>query len=154
MPAASAAAATWIIDGVRDFDYTVASLVPVGFEAYARVFHPAGRHHGHELAEVRWAEVARAHGRVMHPLAEWGSLTGTWSKTDPDRHRIWEEAPSTGRPPTRLIRNLATVLAPYTQTPDDCSFAVWQAGEVSRSAWPVQPASRSRSDRCCYSAVH
>jgi hypothetical protein len=126
VPAASAAAASWVIEGVRNFDYTVGSVVPVGFEAYARVFHPAGRSEGRELVDVRWADVARDYGRVMHPLVEWGSLTGTWSSTDPYRHLIWDQAPSTGKPPARLVRGLATALAPYTQTPDDCSFAVWE----------------------------
>jgi hypothetical protein len=125
VPATSAAPAAWVIDGVRNFDYTVGSVVPVGFEAYARVFHPAGRRDGRELVDVRWADVARDYGRVMHPAAEWGSLTGTWSSTDPNRHRIWDEAPSTGQPPTRLLHTLAEALVPHTQTPDDCSFAVW-----------------------------
>jgi hypothetical protein len=125
VPAASAAGAQWITDGVRDFDHTVGSLLPVGFEAYARVFHPAGRCDGRELAEVRWADVARDHDKVMHPLAEWGSLTGTWSKTDPEPHRIWDQPPSTGRAPARLLRGLAEVLAPHTQAPEHCSFAVW-----------------------------
>ncbi|HEY0516297.1 MAG TPA: hypothetical protein VGD00_04190, partial [Solirubrobacteraceae bacterium] len=41
-PAADATAARWIVEGVRDFDFTVGSIVPACFEAYARVFHPAG----------------------------------------------------------------------------------------------------------------
>ena len=126
VPAASAAPAAWVIEGVRNFDHTVGSLMPVGFEAYARVFHPSERREGNALVDVPWADVARDYGRVMHPLAEWGSLTGTWSSTDPDRHRIWDEAPSTGKPRARLVRNLATALAPHTQTADDCSFAVWE----------------------------
>jgi hypothetical protein len=38
-----AAIADWIVAGVRDFDYTVGSIVPAVFDAYARVFHPASR---------------------------------------------------------------------------------------------------------------
>lgn len=125
VPATSAATAAWVIEGVRSFDYTVGSLVPVGFQAYARVFHPARCHHGREPVEVRWTDVASDYGRVMHPLAEWGSLTGTWSGIDPERRRIWDEAPSTGQPPARLVRGLAEVLAPHTQTPEHCSFGVW-----------------------------
>src|SRR5271167_1543694 len=44
VPAASAAPAAWVIEGVRNFDHTVGSLMPIGFEAYARVFHPAELH--------------------------------------------------------------------------------------------------------------
>jgi hypothetical protein len=40
--AGDAKAAEWVMGGVRDFDGTVGSIVPSGFGAYARVFHPAG----------------------------------------------------------------------------------------------------------------
>jgi hypothetical protein len=126
VPATSAAPAAWVIEGVRDFDYTVGSVAPVGFQACTRVFHPAGRREGNGLVELRWADVARDYGRLMHPLAERGSLTGTWSSRDPARHRVGAEAPSTGKPPTRLVRGLAEVLAAHTQTREHCSFAVWE----------------------------
>ncbi len=124
VPAANATPAAWVVDGVRDFDYTVGSIVPVGFEAYARVFHPARRREESELVEVGWGDVARDYGRVMHPLAEWGSLTSSWR--DPDRARIWDEEPDTGRLPGRLARTLAEVLGRHTQTPEHCHFAVWE----------------------------
>ena len=112
--------------------------MPVGFKAYARVFHPAGRRQGHALIDVPWADVARDYSRVMHPLAEWGSLTGTWSRTDPDRHRIWDEAPSTGQPRGTTRRNLATALAPHTRSADDCCFAVWEGWGGIEERLPVQ----------------
>jgi hypothetical protein len=68
--AADARAADWLVAGVRCFDYTVGSIVPAGFEAYARVFHPAWRVDGTGRKRVRWSGVAAARGRVMNPVAE------------------------------------------------------------------------------------
>ena len=73
----------WVVAGVRNFEYDVGSLVPVGFEAYARVFHPAALDPEEaEPTEVRWAEIAAANGRRAHPLMQWGSITGGWEYFD------------------------------------------------------------------------
>jgi hypothetical protein len=124
VPSSSAASAIWVVEGVRNFDYTVGSIVPTGFEAYARVFHPATRRDRDKLVEVRWSDVALAYDRVMHPLAEWGSLTSSWRNRDLEP--IWDNPPSTGSLTSELARSLAEVLARHTQTPERCSFAVWE----------------------------
>ena len=68
--AAEASAAEWVVGGVRNFDFTVGSIIPDDFAAYVRVFHPAARGPWPQRVEVRWAEVAASNGRVMHPAAE------------------------------------------------------------------------------------
>ncbi len=119
-----ASAADWIVAGVRDFDGTVGSIVPAVFEAYARVFHPAGLRTDTGWADVGWSDVAEANGRVMHPAAEWGSLVGSWKvKGQPE---LWEAAPSQGEPPDSITERLAALLADYTETPSRCWFAVWE----------------------------
>jgi len=45
--------ADWIVAHVRNFEHDVGSLLPVGFAAYARVFHPAMRR-----LDGAWAEVS------------------------------------------------------------------------------------------------
>jgi hypothetical protein len=117
--AADTYAADWVLQGVRNFDSTVGSVVPATFESYARVFHPAERGDG---TEVRWAEVASANGRVMHPAAEWGSLTG--SRQMQGQPGLWDQ-PSSGRLPERLAKRLAELLAPYTLEAARCWFGVW-----------------------------
>jgi hypothetical protein len=111
---------------VRDFDYTVGSIVPACFESYARVFHPATRNGPDGPIDVRWSEVARAYGRTMHPLAEWGSLTGTWRHEPRQGDPLWEDAPATGGLPDRQTSALREVLAQHTGTPERCWFAVWE----------------------------
>jgi hypothetical protein len=120
-PAIDVHAADWVIQGVHDFDYTVGSLVPALFEQYARLFHPASREDG---SDVRWADVASANGRTMHPAAEWGSLTGSWQMDgQPD---LWDQEPRPGQLPQPLGERLAETLASFTERADRCFFGVWE----------------------------
>jgi hypothetical protein len=93
--------------------YTMHDVVPRGFAAYARVFHPATRdrpvgvewprepytdqrawdafHRAHPDVELReervdWATTAAAMGTTMHPLAQWGSIVGIdrWADREND----------------------------------------------------------------------
>jgi hypothetical protein len=107
---ADVSAGDWIRDRLAPdgpgWGATMHAVVPRGFPAYARVFHPAGR--DRPVAEpwpgrpydrfarawedfarrapeidsafVSWTETARAFGRVMHPLAQWDRLA-----IDPDQ---------------------------------------------------------------------
>jgi hypothetical protein len=85
--APDADATAWISAAIRDFDYTVGSIVPPVFEAYARVFHPAWRGRDAHRTAVSWGEVARANGRAMHPAAEWGSIVGDTPESARQRQR-------------------------------------------------------------------
>ncbi|HEY4916495.1 MAG TPA: hypothetical protein VIH92_06280 [Solirubrobacteraceae bacterium] len=118
-------AAAWIVSGVRGFDDTVGSIVPPVFEAYARVFHPAARGSGTDEAAVSWAEVASANGRVMHPAAEWGSLTGSWRKERSRQPGLWDTEPATGRIPCDVAERLAAILSGHSAMPSLGFFAVW-----------------------------
>jgi hypothetical protein len=51
-----------MVAGLRGFAESVLSVVPAGFEAYARIFHPAYR--GEPPVPVLWREIASASGRV------------------------------------------------------------------------------------------
>lgn len=123
-------AAAWLSPSAGDWG-TIHSMVPAGFTAYARVFHPAwlGRQGvpgqfaltGGE--EVRWADVAAANDRTMHGAAEWGQLTGSWQLGA--QEGLWDEEPERGEAPERLTLRLASILAAHTGTPEACWFAVW-----------------------------
>jgi hypothetical protein len=119
-------AAAWISVALCDFDGTVGSVVPPVFETYARVFHPASRGSGDEQAAVRWAEVAAANGREMHPAAEWGSITGSWEyQHNSSQPGLWDEAPSTGQMPMQVACRLAAILSKHTEEADHACFGVW-----------------------------
>jgi hypothetical protein len=123
------AAAGWVTAGLRGRASSVASVVPVGFPAYARVFHPAQRRDsGGGWTPVAWREVAAANGRVAHRAMQWCSLTGCCSLRGDDcrpQPGVWDVEPATGHLPRELAVVLAEVLADQTTTPRRCWFAVW-----------------------------
>ena len=73
---------------------------------------------------MRWAEVASANNRVMHPVAEWGSLTGSWQLKRQDC--VWDHGPREGQLPQRVGERLAEALAPFTDRANRCYFGVWE----------------------------
>ena len=125
--APDADAGAWILAAIRDFDYTVGSIVPPVFDAYARVFHPASRGRGGDGTAVSWAEVAHANGRAMHAAAEWGSITGSWDyqyrATQPG---LWDDPPATGELPCEVGQRLVAVLSEHTDDPGRAFFGVWE----------------------------
>jgi hypothetical protein len=135
--------ADWVVSGVRSFEYDVGSLVPQGFPAYARVFHPAGRRAGEGTAEVRWAEVAEANGRRAHPAMEWIAITGSWRfLQDTSQPGVWDDPPWQGSLPVRQAARMAELLAAHTATPERCWFGVWEgfgALALPREGSPLVP---------------
>ena len=120
--------ADWIVANVCNFKYDVGSLLPVAFEAYGRVLHPASRDtEGGGTIDVSWSEVAAANGRIAHGAMEWVAITGDWKfEREATQPGVWDQAPLIGslRPSTAAI--LAEVLASFTATPSECWFAVWE----------------------------
>jgi hypothetical protein len=111
--------AEWIASRLRPFGSGVASIVPDGFPAYARILHPAS---GPYDKLFRWAEVAAKRGRTMHRLAQFDAINSprvTGSAED-----IYPPAP--GRLPLNLTVALAEALARHTSTPDRCWFCLWE----------------------------
>jgi hypothetical protein len=122
------APAGWVTAGLRGFAASVASVVPAGFPAYARIFHPAQRRDGVDWKPVSWREVASANGRVAHRTMQWCSLVGCCSLSGDDcrpQPGVWDVEPATGDLPRDLAIVLAEVLAEQTTTPQRCWFAVW-----------------------------
>lgn len=101
----------------------VAAVVPRGFAAYARVFHPA-RARG-EQRETSWAEVARHYGRRPHAQMQWHAITGL-NPADPYASTANFEAPAMGSLPAKQAEALVEVLRKHTKTPRECYFAVWE----------------------------
>jgi hypothetical protein len=100
--------ARWVEEALSTFAADVRSVVPAGYEAYARVFHPVddGPHR-------RWSDVARANGRIPHPEMQWPHISGGAS------------GPREGDLPLPEGLVLRDLLSPHTSTPDDAWFGVW-----------------------------
>lgn len=106
------------------------SVVPTGYEAYARVFHPV------EVGEnewMRWADVAARTGRRAHSGMQWETITF------PSEHRSGAglSDPLEGSLPQWQTRALTEILRHHTSTGDGCWMAAWEGyGDVPRPAMP------------------
>ncbi len=123
--AQDAAPASWVIEGLRGFAESVLSLVPEGFGAYARIFHPAWNYEPE--APVRWRDIALANGRTAHRMMQWPSITGSYRFCEGNgQPGVWDHQPEEGSLPEPLVPVLTPVLTRHTATPGRCGFAGWE----------------------------
>ena len=113
--------ARWVEESFSAFG-TLRSLLPDGFAAYARVFHPAYLD-GEEERPVRWSTVASWTGRTVHSLMQFERIAGL----SEDPHNMykdpqWGSHPQVGSIPERECRTLVEVLRRFTSTPGSCFF--------------------------------
>ena len=117
--------AQWLIDDITSFAGNVGSLLPTGFGAYARIFHPA--YNGTE--KVSWAHIASTNNKVVHPQMQFTRLLGYASRfaagyreTQPV---VFDAAPQVGALPAATGKSLVRTLARHTTARDHCWFALW-----------------------------
>jgi hypothetical protein len=128
-------AASWVRAALRPWSRTgisdVATLVPAGYPAYARILHRAGTTDGRF---VRWREIARTTGREVGASTQFQEIVG-W---EPDAEHQSPPGPWRQPDPGSLLPSecaaVAEVLTLHTTTPADCWFCVW---EGYGSAWTV-----------------
>lgn len=137
-PAESAEPATWLTERLQTFAVNVLSIVPHGFEAYARVFHPAWQATHTGRTPLRWSEVAARTGRTPHRQMQWQSIRGDepeiYDYTLLKEDDTWLEGPEMGNLPADLARALWQVLGEHTTTPEKCFFGIWEGcGCLARS---------------------
>ena len=137
---------------------TLRSLLPEGFAAYARIFHPAYLNKDEERP-VRWSTVASWTGRTIHPLMQFERIAGL-SEDAHDMYKgpPWGSLPKDGSIPERECRTLVEVLRSFTSTPGQLLFLplerLWKhrhsplqgefSGESSGAGLPAIP----RAYRC------
>ena len=130
--------ADWLTDGLDDLmARTVSSIVPAGFDAYARILHPVETPlHGDRL--VRWEEVANWGGQVLTAQSQW--LAIAMPECKPDHPRPWKsQGPQQGSLFVNDARSLAAIAGRFTDTPLQCWCCIWEGfGWWSRS-WLVAP---------------
>ena len=117
----------WVEEGLSHSDFSaVRSLLPYGFPAYARVFHPAYLNDD-KKQPVRWSTVASWTGRTVHPLMQFQRVAGLpegahVNEPDPP----WGSHPTVGSIPEAECRTLAETLKDFTTTPGICYFCLWE----------------------------
>lgn len=103
----------------------VGSLVPEGFEAYARVLHPATSETERGFESVRWSVIASWTGRTVHPLMQFHRIADLPAFPG---HRApkWGFVPSEGEMPSAEGERLVAILRAHTATPDRCYLGLWE----------------------------
>ena len=128
-PSDEVEAADWIHGRLHPFAQDVGSVVPVGFAAYARIFHPASVS-GADRPEVeaRWSDVAAGNGKTVHPEMQFHAISA------PGRQpRVYE--PRLGVLSDRQAGALVGLLSKHTATPKPAGCAF---GRATATSTPVQ----------------
>jgi hypothetical protein len=142
---ADVSAGEWIGARLLPIDWApgvrAGSIVPTGFDSYARIFHPARRRDG---SPVRWSEIAAERGTIAHPEMQYTHVMGV-HRTD----RMHDPFPPVeGRLPREITAALANALEPYTRAADRCWFALWDGyGFWGGGAYAVVARDRGQVDR-------
>lgn len=117
-------AADWIRDRLHPFAQNVGSVIPAGFDAYVRIFHPAWMWGDGTEVEVRWSEVAAWSGKTVHAEMQFDSIA-----TPPPARQAepspWRGGPRLGVLSTQQGNALVGLLAQHTSTSDRCWFCLW-----------------------------
>jgi hypothetical protein len=125
--------AEWVVSRISRRDaWTVATFMPEGFEAYARVLHPAGDRFVDDAAPghddparrgMRWSEVAEGLGTTFRPDAQFGEIAGGG---DVYVHpALGDIQPMSGSLPRRLLITLVSFLHRWTRPDEPSWFAMW-----------------------------
>jgi hypothetical protein len=131
-------ATTWIDERLQPFGRLgegtlVGEIVPSGFEAYARVFHPARRVFGPSIeqgATLRWSEIAAARNKTVHPQMQIEALIDKADAFDYDHWKAISSGEGDWSPPYEELEEtdamaLLSLLRPFTATPNDGWFMLW-----------------------------
>jgi hypothetical protein len=117
--ASDVSAADWILDRLHPFAVDVGSLIPEGFEAYARILHPAWDIEGGQRVKVRWVDVAREAGAGLHPTTQFEALRSNLAE-----YHI--EHPLAGTLARDELDALVEILTAHTSRPQSCWFGIWE----------------------------
>jgi len=117
----------------------VGCLVPTGFEAYARVLHPAWRETERGPETVRWSEIASWTGATVHPAMQFHRIARLPAHPG-QRSPTWGTVPTGGSLPVAEGDRLAAILRAFTATRHRCYFGVWEGfGVPELNAFANQP---------------
>lgn len=118
----------------------VRSLVPSGFEQYARILNPAEIENADwSVTPVRWADVARVSGAITHAGMQFAAIS---AGTPPNRV-FWDYGPRRNAAASDFasgcVSRLAELLAGHTHTPGECFFGFWEGNTAFSDIDPAIP---------------
>ena len=122
----------WIEERLGDWN-TIHSVVPHGYEAYVRVFHPVdarllewngSTYDTLESRTLGWGDVAQLTGTVAHPLMQWTRI-GRDLPRFREEFRGWQYGePEQGRMPVEVLTRIAGLLGGAGSTA--CRAGLWE----------------------------
>jgi hypothetical protein len=113
-------AADWIRESLHPFAQDVGAVLPPGFAAYARIFHPA-HYFGRQDTDVRWSEVAALTGKTVHPEMQFHAVAPPSDNPVP---HVYE--PRLGVLSKGQAEALTARLSKFTATPSSCWLCLWE----------------------------
>jgi hypothetical protein len=116
------AGAAWIAERLHPFGEDTGSVVPEGFERYARLFHPVAGNGGRY---ERWADIAKRNGRLVHAEMQLHTISRPVGSPPSDGYDPYRRS-SPGSLPRNERGAVVEHLRRATSTPDDCWFCVWE----------------------------
>lgn len=121
----------------------VGEILPTGFEAYARILHPAIRRVGDRYEPISWAELAHERGKIIHPEVQLKAVLGDEFRDGPP----WGELPEEGSLPEDLRDPLVAILRSFTGTANRCWFCIWEGYGLwfGGSPFVLMPRARMRA---------
>lgn len=130
-PMGNVSVADWITERLYPWDFKrgvkAGHIIPKGFEAYARLFHPAYQktERPGEGKQVRWAEIATCNGRTVHPEMQFhriACLPESAMYSNPE----WGTPPWRGSLPSEQGKALVRLLRGFTTSPEHCYYCLWE----------------------------
>jgi hypothetical protein len=114
--------AEWIGERLHPWSQDTGSIIPEGFAAYARIFHPAGPRY-----DQRWADIAQRNGRIVHPEMQLHRISTPVGRSERPQGHDFGDGFNPG-PVREIDQVLVDILRKETTTPDVCWFCVWEGG--------------------------
>jgi hypothetical protein len=114
--------AAWIAPRLHPFGQDIGSVIPEGFAAYARIFHPVevdGSRH------ERWSDVAARNSRIVHSEMQFHMIAAPRGQTPSVDYNRGNQ-PRLGTLHLDQRRILVDHLRRATTTSDTCWFAMWE----------------------------
>lgn len=134
--------ASWVVAGLSGFFETVTSVVPSGYGAYARIYHPAWLVEGDSRTPKTWREIAAENGRTAHREMQWYGIAGGYPSLDDDGYPLrdaqvdptkrWLELPAMGTLPAEIADPLLRILFGHTKSREGW-FGVWEGFNLTSS---------------------
>ena len=123
-PSEEVQAADWIRERLHPFAQDVGSVIPPGFDAYARIFHPASASRDWNPVDVRWSTVASWSGRTVHPEMQFHAIASPVERGEPVGRLPLSGEPGLGVLSKAQMRALTGLLPKFTSIAQTW-FCLW-----------------------------